>query len=82
MRVPAHRDVATPFDSLNKRFCRWEKKQLAANDSNELVFRCHSGLLLRLDKKLSTWPHVGLVVDQGVGSLALSEDVDHPAELR
>ena len=57
VRAPAHRDVAAPFDLLNKRFCgREEEQQLAANNRDELVFRRDSGFILGLDKKPPTGP--------------------------
>jgi hypothetical protein len=83
VRTPAHRDVAAPFNFLNKRFCGWEEEQqLAANNRDELVFRRDSGFILGLDKKPPTGPDVGMLVDERVGSPALTEDVDHPEDLR
>jgi hypothetical protein len=81
VRAPPHWDVAVPFDLFDKRLGGREEEQLAANDSDELIFRCHSGFVLRLDQEPSARPDVRLLMDKGVSSPAVTKDVDHPAKL-
>jgi hypothetical protein len=82
MRAPPHRYVVAPFNLLDERLGGWEEKQLTANNSDELVFRCHASFVLRIDQQAPARPNVGLLMDKGMGSPALTKDVDHPAKLR
>jgi hypothetical protein len=64
---PTHRNVFSPFHSLDERLGRRCEWQLVICYSYEAKISVKSGLLLHLKQELSAWTNERAVVRQGIG---------------